>query len=51
MYTLIIFLIGVFVGTVFHMVIQKWTGKVKSVAKEFADDVNKEIKKTNSVKL
>ena len=45
MWTLIVFIGGVVVGTLFHAVFSKWGNKAKATAQELAHDVEVEASK------
>jgi hypothetical protein len=45
MWTFIVFVAGIVVGTIFHAVFSKWGNKAKATAKEIAHDVEVEAGK------
>ena len=45
MYTFIVFLAGIVVGTIFNVVITKWYRKAKAAGTELANDIKKEVDK------
>lgn len=45
MWTFIVFVAGIVVGTLFHAVFTKWGNKAKSTAKELAHDIETEASK------